>query len=141
MVRQHHRINGHEFEQALEIAIDKGDWCAAIHGVVYFVKFNPHIHAYFFQRFIEKILNLPKVERNISANGLDHTINISLCYAQSLSHVQLFATPWTVARQASLSMWILQAKILEWVAMIIENIYTITYLFTYSCIHPARLLF
>ena len=39
-----------------------------------------------------------------------------LC-AQSLSHVQLFATPWTAARQAPLSMGILQARILEWVAM------------------------
>ena len=33
----------------------------------------------------------------------------------SLSHVQLFVTPWTVARQAPLSMGILQARILEWV--------------------------
>ena len=33
------------------------------------------------------------------------------------SHVQLFVTPWTVAFQASLSMGILQARILEWVAM------------------------
>ena len=33
-----------------------------------------------------------------------------------LSCVGLFVTLWTVARQA-LSMWILQAKILEWVAM------------------------
>ena len=32
-----------------------------------------------------------------------------------LSHVQLFVTPWTVARQAPLSMGILQARILEWV--------------------------
>ena len=39
-----------------------------------------------------------------------------LC-AQSLSPVQLFATPWTAARQAPLSMGILQARILEWVAM------------------------
>ena len=39
-----------------------------------------------------------------------------LC-AQSLSHVQLFATPWTVDLQASLSMGIPQARILEWVAM------------------------
>ena len=31
--------------------------------------------------------------------------------------VQLFATPWTVAHQAPLSMRILQARILEWVAM------------------------
>ena len=35
----------------------------------------------------------------------------------ALSHVQLFETPWTVARQASLSMGILQAIILEWVAV------------------------
>ena len=33
------------------------------------------------------------------------------------SRVQLFVTPWTVARQAPLSMGILQARILEWVAM------------------------
>ena len=37
-----------------------------------------------------------------------------------LSHfscVRLFVTPWTVALQAPLSMVILQARILEWVAM------------------------
>ena len=33
------------------------------------------------------------------------------------SHVQLFATPWTVACQDPLSMGILQARILVWVAM------------------------
>ena len=36
-----------------------------------------------------------------------------LC-AQSLSCVQLFATPWTLAHQAPLSMGILQARILKW---------------------------
>ena len=36
---------------------------------------------------------------------------------QLLSHVQLFATPWTVAYQVPLSMGILQARIQEWVAM------------------------
>ena len=36
---------------------------------------------------------------------------------KSLSRVGLFVTPWTVARQALLSMGILQARILEWVAM------------------------
>ena len=35
----------------------------------------------------------------------------------SLSRVQLFVTPWTVACQAPLSMGILQARILEWVAI------------------------
>ena len=33
------------------------------------------------------------------------------------SHIQLFATLWTVACQASLSIEILQARILEWVAI------------------------
>ena len=40
-----------------------------------------------------------------------------LCYAKSLSRVRLSATPWTVVRQAPLSMQILQARILECVAI------------------------
>ena len=36
---------------------------------------------------------------------------------QSLSPVRLFATPWTIACQAPLSTWILQARILEWGAL------------------------
>ena len=40
-----------------------------------------------------------------------------LCCAYSLSCVQLFVTPWTAGRQAPLSMGILQARILEWVAI------------------------
>ena len=36
---------------------------------------------------------------------------------KSLSRVRLFTTPWTVARQAPLSMGILQTRIIEWVAM------------------------
>ena len=34
-----------------------------------------------------------------------------------LSHVQLFATPWTVAHQAFLSMGFSKARILDWVAI------------------------
>ena len=34
-----------------------------------------------------------------------------------LSHLRIFVTPWTVARQVSMSTGILQARILEWVAM------------------------
>ena len=37
--------------------------------------------------------------------------------AWSLSRVQLFVTPWTAAHQSPLSLRILQARILEWVAM------------------------
>ena len=42
--------------------------------------------------------------------------SIYVC-CQSLSHVWLLVNPWTEARQAPLSMGILQARILEWVAM------------------------
>ena len=40
-----------------------------------------------------------------------------LCWAQPLSRVQLFVTPWTAARQAPLSVRILQARMLGWAAM------------------------
>ena len=45
------------------------------------------------------------------------TAVLFLPFAQSLSCVQLFVTPWTIALQAPLSMGILQARILEWVAI------------------------
>jgi len=41
----------------------------------------------------------------------------SLCMLSRFSHVWLFGTLWTAACQALLSMGILQARILEWVAM------------------------
>ena len=40
-----------------------------------------------------------------------------LCVLSRFSHVSLYATPWTVAHQVPLSMGILQARILKWVAM------------------------
>ena len=43
--------------------------------------------------------------------------NTPVMSAESLSRVQLFATPRTVAHQAPLSMGISQARVLEWVAM------------------------
>ena len=45
------------------------------------------------------------------------SVHIKGGVAQSLSRVRLFVTPWTVACQAPLSMGILQARILEWVAI------------------------
>ena len=42
---------------------------------------------------------------------------VCVCALKSLSHVWLFATSWTVACQAPLSMGLLQLRILEWVAM------------------------
>ena len=33
MVGWHHRLNGHEFKQALGVVMDRKVWCAAVHGV------------------------------------------------------------------------------------------------------------
>ena len=44
-------------------------------------------------------------------------IYIYACVQSRFSHVQLFATLWTIAYQTPLFMGILQARILEWVAM------------------------
>ena len=46
-----------------------------------------------------------------------------LCCAWSLSHVRLFATPWTAACQAALSMRILQARIFEQADMPSSKVY------------------
>ena len=46
-----------------------------------------------------------------------HRCTMLLCSTWLLSRVQLFVTPRTVARQAPLSMGILQARILDWVVM------------------------
>ena len=42
---------------------------------------------------------------------------VCVCVYCHFSHVQLFATLWTIAHQACLSSGTLQARILEWVAM------------------------
>ena len=33
MVGWHHLLNGHEFEQILEVVKDREFWCAAVYGV------------------------------------------------------------------------------------------------------------
>ena len=47
----------------------------------------------------------------------DYSVHVARLHAQSLGDVRLFATSWTIACQAPLSMGILQARILEWVAI------------------------
>ena len=50
-------------------------------------------------------------------NTIDCIFKMIVLCALSLSHVQLFATPWAIAHQVPLSMGILQARILDWVAI------------------------
>ena len=50
-------------------------------------------------------------------NTIDCILKIIVLCTLLLSHVQLFATPWTIACEAPLSMGILQARILEGSAM------------------------
>ena len=45
-------------------------------------------------------------------------LNFCFSGAESFSFVQLFVTPWAIACQAPLSMGILQARIVKWVAML-----------------------
>ena len=52
----------------------------------------------------------------LSIQPSDSVICMFVC-VHALSHVQLFATPWTVAHQAPSVHGILQARVLEWVAM------------------------
>ena len=42
---------------------------------------------------------------------------LGACMLSRFSRVQLFATPWTVAHQAFLSMGVLKARILDWVSV------------------------
>ena len=58
-------------------------------------------------------LELSKSGKNL----LSRWAALGIDCAQSLSRVRLFETPWTVVHQSPLSMGILQARILEWVAM------------------------
>ena len=65
---------------------------------------------------MELVVPSEHVSSSLKRLSQANTFWIHVC-ALSCCHVQLFATPWTVANQASLSMGILQARILEGVAM------------------------
>ena len=61
--------------------------------------------------YICRVCVCARVRAHMHTHAHPHTRTRSHC------HVQLFETPWTAAHQAPLSMGILQARILEWVAM------------------------
>ena len=99
MVGWHHWLDGHEFEQALGV----GD------GQRSLVCYSPWV-----------------CKKLFMTEWLNWTEQwwwrwwlwcFCICILSHFSHAWLFVTPWTVAHQALLSMGILPARILEWVAM------------------------
>ena len=58
-------------------------------------------------------------KKGLNVPGMNDYFLVGMCHAVLIRSVmsRLFVTPWTAAHQAPLSMEILQARILEWVAM------------------------
>ena len=58
-------------------------------------------------------------KKGLNIPGMNDCFLVGMCHAVLIRSVmsQLFVTPWTAAHQTPLSMEILQARILEWVAM------------------------
>ena len=52
---------------------------------------------------VNTVLSCPVVSDSLQLHQLEHARPPSIQFSRSLSHVWLFATPWTAARQASLS--------------------------------------
>ena len=99
MVGWHQGLNGHEFEQALGIDDGQGNLvCCSPWG----------------RKELDMTERLNWTCKPISARIWGGG-GFSTCSV--FSHVLLFVTLWTVGYQAPLSMGILQARILEWVAM------------------------
>ena len=77
-----------------------------------------HQHSYsslYYVKETEKELETILTFEKIIAENFPNIRKV--CGTCMISHVRLFATPWTVACQAPLSMDILQARILEWVSI------------------------
>ena len=57
---------------------------------------------------------------NLSKRSFDEILHACVLghFSRSVASVRLFMTPWTVACQVPLSLGILQARVLEWVAML-----------------------
>ena len=123
MVEWHQQLNGCEFEQALEVGEGRGklvcyspwglkesDMTESLNWTEVNNNFPSKEYASF--NFIASV----SIRSDFGAQK-NNTRNDDV--VQSLSHVQLFATPWTAARQASLSITnsqnLLKLMSIEWV--------------------------
>ena len=101
--------NGNPLQYScLENPMDGGAWWATVHGVAKswtrLSDFTFTFHSLFYKFKLQKI---PKVTHNKkNANSYYEILILSYQFSsvQSLSRVQLFVTPWTVAHQAPPSM-------------------------------------
>ena len=84
-----------------ELVIDREAWHAAVHGVA---------------KSRTQLSDWTELKWTEWSHLRNKNVLILIC-AYLLSRVRLIAAPWTVAHQVPLSMGILQARILEWVAM------------------------
>ena len=112
----HQWLEGHGFEQAPGVGDRQGTYRAAVHWVV---------KSWTWLSDWTELIYICEVA-DISPRNLDSNLwfiqpvilhDLCLCMLSHFSRVQLCVTLWTAASQAPLSMWILQVRTLEGVAM------------------------
>ena len=103
MVGQYHRVNGHEFEQALGVGDGQGSlvscslWGGKELNTTKWLNWTETIKDY-----SHCYQTLPQ-QAEFDQRRPSRQISVQFSSVQLLCRVQLFATPWTVARQVSLS--------------------------------------
>ena len=121
--------NGNPLQcSCLENPRDGGAWWAAICGVAQSqydwsdlavaVAIQPKSNLYFLEPAVQLhyAFSGPHISDSWSANHFIHNLILIALKVKSLSHVRLFATPWTSLSGFSVH-GIFQARVLEWVAI------------------------
>ena len=108
-----------------ELVMDRAAWHAAVHGVTKswtwlsdWTELNwTEVMLYITVRHCTAILNIQRAAFPWKRWYNIPYVAMHACMWSWVSHFQLSATQWTAALEAYLSMGILQARIVEWVAM------------------------